>query len=256
MLYRVQKCTLLFLHRRLKSFHKQTIRFHTDDIGVEDVDLLACYLLIQQLISTVMTIRNHDFVCFSRKEHFGVFGIQSNATVRSQDFERSVGMLHQVTSDCFHELLLRSLPCFCVGDTFGDFSREQLRVLTDLFEPLSEVLDNIETITVAVETSGFAVKDDSTDIGIVFEYFTECRFPFVAITVSPQTDWRVQRIAYGLGIIVKCFLAVVRILSFQEVKRKAEAERAVILINNVERAVDSIKFTDSSLVIYNSSFLS
>ena len=101
-----------------------------------------------------------------------------------------------------------------------------------------------------IETSGFAIKNDSANVGIVSERLSECRFPFVTVAMCLQANACVQRIANGLGIVVKRFLTVVRIFTFQEIERKTEAERAVILIDNIERTMGSIKFLYSSFIFH------
>lgn len=65
-----------------------------------------------------------------------------------------------------------------------------------------------------------------------------------------QANACVQRIANGLGIVVKRFLTVVRIFTFQEIERKTETERAVIQIDNIERTMGSIKFLYSSFIFH------
>ena len=53
-LLRAKKCPLTLSHRRLESFYILTACLHADGIGIEEIDLLTCDLLIQQFKGCVM----------------------------------------------------------------------------------------------------------------------------------------------------------------------------------------------------------
>ena len=82
-------------------------------------------------------------------------------------------------------------------DSFGNHLGKTVCVLAQFLEANSEVLDDIKIIAVAVETSGFTIEQDSSDVGIVSKCLSECGFPFVSATVSFQPDAVVGRFANG-----------------------------------------------------------
>lgn len=142
------------------------------------------------------------------------------------------------------------LPSFLELNALGDYLCESICILAYVFEADAKVFENIKVIAGTEETSGFAIEKHSADIGIVSESLSEGCFPFVTVTVSLESDRCGCRLSDRLSISVECRLTVIRMLTVQQVKRKAERKSSVIVIDDIKRSIFSVKLFDSSFVFH------
>ena len=80
------------------------------------------------------------------------------------------------------------LPSFLVLDAIGNHLGKVLCIFAQVLETNSEILDDIEIVTGAKEPSSFAIKQYTTDIGIVSENLSERRFPFISVAMCPKPE--------------------------------------------------------------------
>lgn len=194
-----------------------------------------------------MATVDYHGIHFSGQKQFDIIWRNADVTVRCLDFEYRTWMFHELTSHGFHELLLFLFPRFLELNALSDYLCESFRILAYVFEADAKVFENIKVIAGTEETSGFAIEQNSSDVGIVSEYLSEGGFPFVTVTVSLKPDAVVGLFANGFGVFVEGCLTVVGVFARQKVKRKAERECSVIVIDDIERSVFSVEVFDTWL---------
>ena len=107
------------LHRHLKIRLIITTCFHANKVIVENVCLHFQNLLVKEFEGTVVAVVDDHLLHFSGQKHGAILGGQSDRAIRSHDLERFKRMLHELTFDGLHELLLFLFPLLLMLDTFG-----------------------------------------------------------------------------------------------------------------------------------------